>query len=222
MSRRRSPEMLSQILSSESPVEFADLQAGLGGASTMTVYRYLRQVPYRCSYNRRGRFYTAYDPSRYDRFGLYSHGDIHFSVDGSLKKTVRRMVREAEAGATQKELQARLRVRVHNTLLDLVRAEEIHRERLVGVFLYVHIDAALREGQLLRRQEHVRLESVSGVDLDLEGVIQVLLVLLRHPGSRPQDVVRRLRGHEPPIRLAQIQAVFDRYDLGQKGGSTIS
>ena len=214
--------MLSQILSSGSPVEFADLQSVLGGASPMTVHRYLRQVPYRCSYNHRGRYYMLHDPSRYDRFGLYSHGDVHFSVDGSLKNTVRRMVLEAEAGATQKELQARLRVRVHNTLLDLVRAEEIHRERLVSVFLYLHIDPTLREDQLRRRQEHVRLEPVCGVDLQLEEVIEVLLVLIRHPGSRPQDVVRRLRGHEPPIRIAQVQAVFDRYDLGEKRGSTIS
>jgi len=212
--------MLWQILSSE-PVKFADLQAGLGGASPMTIHRYLRQVQYRCSYNHKGRYYTLHDPSRYDRFGLYSHGDIHFSVDGSLKKTVRRMVCEAEAGATQKELQARLRVRVHNTLLDLVRAGEIDRERLASVFLYVHIDAAIREAQLGRRQERVRMESSPGVGLDPEGVIQVLLVLIRHPGSRPQDVVRRLRGHEPPIRLPHVQAVFSRYDLGEKGGSAI-
>ena len=204
-------------------MEFADLQAVLGGASPMTVHRYLRQVPYRCSYNQRGRYYTRHDSSRYDRFGLYSHGDIHFSVDGSLKNTVRRMVLEAEAGATQKELQARLRVRVHNTLLELVRAEEIHRERLASVFLYLHTDATIRADQLRRRREHVRLEPVCGVvDLDLEDVIEVLLVLLRYPGSRPQDVARRLRGHEPPIRIAQIQAVFDRYDLGEKGGSTSS
>ena len=212
--------MLWQVLSSE-PVKFADLQAGLDGASPMTIHRYLRQVPYRCSYNHKGRYYTLHDPSRYDRFGLYSHGDIHFSVDGNLKKTVCRMVHEAEAGATQKELQARLRVRVHNTLLDLVRAGELDRERLVSVFLYVHIDAAIREAQLRRRQDRVRMESSPGVGLDPEGVIQVLLVLIRHPGSGPQDVVRRLRGHEPPIRLPHVQAVFDRYDLGKKRGSAI-
>ncbi|MBU1072667.1 hypothetical protein KKG45_05410 [bacterium] len=202
-------------------MEFADLQAGLGDASPMTVHRYLRQVRYRCSYDHKGRYYTLHDPSRYDRFGLYSHGDIHFSVDGSLKKTVRRMVHEAEAGATHKELQARLRVRVHNTLLELVRAGEVDREHLVGVYLYVHIDAAVREAQLRRRQDRVRMDSGPGVDLALEVVIAVLLVLLHHPGSRPQDVVRRLRGHEPPIRLPHVQTIFDRYDLGEKRGSAI-
>jgi hypothetical protein len=213
-------ETLYQVLSSD-PVEFSDLQAGLGDASPMTVRRHLREVPYRCSYNHKGRYYTLHEPSRYDRHGLYSHGDIHFSRDGNLRKTVRRMVREAEAGATQKELQALLRVRVHNTLLDLVRDREIARERLISVFLYVHVDDAIREGQLRRRQERVRLKSNPGFDLDPEGIIQILLVLIHHPGSRPQDVVRRLRGHEPPIRLPQIQAVFDRYDLGEKGGPAI-
>lgn len=217
MPRRRSPEVLWKILSSE-PVEFADIQAGLDHAATMTVYRYLRQVPYRCSYNHKGRYYTLHDPSRYDRFGLYSHGDIHFSVDGNLKNTVRRLVHEAKAGSTQKELQDRLRVRVHNTLLDLVRHGDVERQRLTGVFLYMHIDAAIREAQLGRRQDRISAESASDVVLDHEVVIRVLLVLIHHPGSRASDIVRRLQGHDPPIRMPQVQAVFDRYDLGEKGG----
>jgi hypothetical protein len=46
-------------------------------------------------------------------------GDVHFSVDGSLAQTVRRLVYEMEAGATHRELQERLRVRVHTTLMTL-------------------------------------------------------------------------------------------------------
>ena len=39
-------------------------------------------------------------------------------------------------------------------------------------------------------------------------IIQVLLSLIRHPGSSPAEVVRRLRGDSPPIRLAQVVEVF--------------
>jgi hypothetical protein len=52
-------------------------------------------------------------------------------------------------------------------------------------------------------------------------VIEVLLVLIRHPGSQLAEVVRRLRGHSPPIRAEHVRVVFDRYDLehlGEKGG----
>jgi hypothetical protein len=53
-------------------------------------------------------------------------------------------------------------------------------------------------------------------------IIQVLLTLLRHPGSDAADVVRHLHGHSPPIPMNQVRAVFDRYhldNLAEKGGS---
>ena len=51
-----------------------------------------------------------------------------------------------EAGATHRELQDRLRVRVHNTLLTLLRRSEIERERLAQLYVYLHRDADIREG----------------------------------------------------------------------------
>ena len=54
--------------------------------------------------------------------------------------------------------------------------------------------------------------------LDDAVVIQVLLTLVRHPGSGPAQVVRRLRGHATPITSQQVHAVFTRFDLGEKGG----
>jgi len=220
MSDRRTPQALSQLLSSGTPVELADLQVALGDASPATVHRYLRRVPYRRSYNHNGRYYALHDPSQYDRHGLFSIGDIHFSVDGSLVRTVRRMVHEAIAGATQRELQERLRVRVHNPLLALHRRGEIGRETVLGVFLYVHVAPDVRGEQLLRRQEQIEAEESEREARAISDatIIEVLLVLLRYPGSRAGDVVRRLRGHEPPITRVQVQAVFDRYDLGEKGG----
>jgi hypothetical protein len=182
----------------------------------MTAFRHLKQVPYRRSYNHNGRYYTRYEPGRYDRFGLWSHGDIHFSVDGSLRQTVRRLVHEAEAGATHAELLERLRVRVQNTLLDLLRKEEIARERLQGRYIYLHVDVAVRDVQLQRRREQIA-EGVRG-EVGDQIAIQVLLVLIRHPGSRPEDTVRLLRGHAPPITMEQVSAVYSRYQLGEKRG----
>jgi len=199
------------------------IEEGLGGVSAMTAFRYLRMVPYRRSYNHNGAYYCLHEPSRYDRQGLWSFKGIHFSVDGSLKKTVRRLVEEAPAGATQRELADWLRVRVQNTLLGLVRGDEIDRELVEAVYLYLHVDADVREEQLTRRREQMearRSLATDGIDLlaDPAVIIQVLLTLIRHPGSRPEDVARRLRGHTPPIRSREVHAVFDRYALGEKGG----
>ena len=193
----------------------------------MTAFRYLKQVPYRRSYNHNGRYYCLHEPSRYDRLGLWSVGDIHFSVDGSLGKTVRRLVYEMEAGATHRELQEQLRVRVHNTLLTLLRRGEIERERLAQLYVYLHRDAAIRKRQIQRRESLLNPENTARVTTGVpdEIVIQVLLTLLHHPGAKAAEVVRYLRGHSPPVSMEQVGAVFARYDLesiGKKGGSSKS
>jgi len=133
------------------------------------------------------------------------------------------MVHEAAAGATHRELADWLRVRVHNTLLNLVRDEEVSREQVEAVYVYLHPEAAVREEQLARRREQVdaRQRESGGAGeagLDDSVAIQVLLALVRHPGSGPAQIVRRLRGHAPPITSEQVNAVFARFDLGEKRG----
>ncbi len=222
----RSPEMLIDLFKTKGVVLFSDLQKALGSASRATTFRYLKRVRYLRSYNHNGRYYTYRDPGLFDRFGLYSRGDIHFSRDGTLGGTLRRLVRESQAGWTQRELQELLQVRVQVLLLEAVRHDEICREQVTGFYLYLHCDPAIGQIQLQRRQERIATrqggdEESGGVDDAV--VIQVLLALIRHPGSGPADVVRTLRGHSPPIVLEQVVHIFTRYDLedvGKKGGAT--
>jgi hypothetical protein len=227
MPPQRSAELLLKVFRSETVVDLARIQAALGGVSPMTCFRYLKQIPYRTSYNCNGRYYCLHEPSRYDRHGLWSSGAIHFSVDGGLRDTVRRIVRESEAGSTHREIEQLLGVRVHNALLDLLRKAEVDRQQLAQFYVYLHTHRRVRKAQLERRRE--RMESGKAVvavqDLDVDDgiVIQVLLVLIRHPGSKAADVVRYLRGHLPPITFEQVRTVFSGYDLddlGEKGGPT--
>ncbi len=197
----------------------------MGSASRATTFRYLRRVKYLRSYNHNGRYYTYRDPALFDRFGLYSSGGIHFSRDGTLGDTLRRLVRESQAGWTQRELQELLRVRVQVLLLEAVRHDEICRERVAGFYLYLHCDPAIGKSQLQRRQERIaacQRRDDEPVGVDDAVIIQVLLALIRHPGSEPAAVVRILRGHSPPIVLEQVVHIFARYDLedvGKKGGA---
>ena len=225
MAKKRSPELLRQLLISETIVDLPRIESALGDVSTITAFRYLRQVPYRRSYNHNGRYYCLHEPSRYDRFGLWSWNNIHFSVDGSLGKTVRRLVYEMEAGATQRELQERLRVRAHNTLLTLLRRGEIDRERIAQIYVYLHRDPVIGRDQIRRRQALIATKETASVEVEVDDriIIQVLLILLRHPGAKAADVVRYLRGHSPPITLAEVRLVFIRYELdgiGKKGGAS--
>ena len=225
MSAARSAQVLLKLLQSETVVDLARIQAALGDVSAMTCFRYLKQVPYRRSYNCNGRYYCLHEVCRYDRHGLWSWGTVHFSVDGSLRDTVRRVVRESEAGSTHRELEQLLRVRVHNTLLNLWQKGELHREQLVELFVYLHVESGARRAQLARRREQIEsgkaVAAVEDLQVDPSVVIEILLVLIRHPGSKAADVVRYLHRHLPPIGFEQVRAVFGRYgldDLGEKGG----
>ena len=215
----RSPDLLVPLLASGSPVTLEQLQQALGQVSRRTVFRYLARVRYLRSYNHNGRFYTDRDPARFDRFGLLSLDDVHFSRDRSLAATVQRLLAESEDGFTVKELRALLHVPVHSFLLAAVRQGGARRERLDGVYVYL-CEGADGDRQLQARQR--RLAARPSEPLAAELIIAVLLVLVRHPGSPPGAVARHLQGHSPPIRLPAVQAVFERYELAggvQKGGS---
>ena len=186
--------MLASLLASSSPVTFPQLQAALGDASRTTTFRYLQQVRYLRSYNHNGRYYTLRDRLRFDRHGLVSLGDIHFSRDGTLVATVQRLVRESAAGRTQKELRTLLHVPAHAFLLAAVRR------------------------QTLRRERQARIAQRQAAALEPTVIIEVLLALLRHPGSSPAQVACRLQEHAPPITLPQVTAVLTRFDLAQVAG----
>lgn len=223
----RSPDMIVQLLQSKDIVTFEEIQNALGAASRATTFRYLKQVRYMRSYNHNGRYYAFRDPTSFDRWGLYSQGDVFFSRDGKLGNTVKRLVLESEAGMTQRELQDLLKVRVQVLLLEAVRHDKISRELVDGLYLYLHNDSAISDTQLKSR--HARISShrslQDSVIIDDHIIIKVLLILIRHPDYRPVDVVRALRSRVPPITKEQVIEVFSRYDLeeiGKKRGSTVS
>lgn len=225
----RTPDMIVQLLRSKKVVKFEEIQEALCAASRTTTFRFLKQVPYVRSYNYNGCYYTSRESTIFDRLGLYSYGDICFSRDRKLDKTVFRLVCESEAGLTQRELQDLLKVRVQVLLLNAVRHETIYREKVKGFYIYLHSDPAIREAQLKVRHSSIATSAYSEPDdslqIDSHIVIKVLLVLIRHPSLCPAEVVRALRGYVPPVTMEQVVSVFDRYSLeeiGKKKGSTVS
>lgn len=194
---------------------FDEIREVLGGVSEATARRVLRGIPYRSSYNHNGRYYTLIEERKFDRWGLWSHEGVRFSRDGSLTATVERLVRESEAGWTRRELQELLGVSVQTVLTTLRERGKVDRARVGPAYVYVSVGSA-RE-QLEHRQQMTELKQRRS-EASLEVVVAVLLVLIRHPKSTAGEIVRRLKGHSPPIHLEEVQEVFERYDLAQKRG----
>src|SRR3990172_1596120 len=136
--------------------KIADLDAvltAIDSRSRMTAFRRLSALGYLSSYSHAGRYYTLRDVPEFDADGLWQHGGVLFSHAGTLKEAVARMVAQAEAGQFHRELQLRLRLRVHNTLADLVENRRVGRERLQGEYLYVSADAERAAIQVAHRTQ---------------------------------------------------------------------
>jgi hypothetical protein len=200
----------------QSITDLATLSAALQTSSRMSVFRRLAVLGYLSSYSHAGRYYTLRDIPQFDRDGLWQYQGVCFSRDGSLKATVERLVEQSAAGRTHPELHARLQVRVHNTLLDLVEGRRIGRETMRGHYLYVSANPARAESQrILRQQQQAGLLPPRLPEPPTAVVIEVLLDLVQSARLRPDAgrVTERLAARGLPVTVEQIEAIFSRYGL---------
>ena len=220
MTRRQrvGKDQIVQLLREKQTATIGEIRAELGDVSAATAFRALREVSYRSSYNENGRFYSLHKEDKYDQHGLWSYGGIHFSRDGTLSATVERLVRSSPEGSTQRELQELLGVRVQNILAALLEREVLQRCKQGRLFLYVAPDAEIQQSQLARRREREERLRVRAEGVPLEVVIEILLMVIRHPEDDPPAVARRLRDRSPPIVVESIREVFERYGLEGKRG----
>src|SRR3972149_12005335 len=123
-------QALSRLFQRRKIADRDQLFAALDTRSRMTVFRRLSPMGYVSSYSHAGRYYTLRDIPVFDPDGLWQHAGVLFSREGTLKKTLVRLVQQADAGQFHRELQVRLGLRVHNTLADLIAEQRLGREPL--------------------------------------------------------------------------------------------
>jgi len=188
----------------------------LGTRSRMSVFRRLSAVGYLTSYNRAGRYYTLREIPKFDEGGLWHHQGVSFSQRGSLKDTVEHMVNDSEAGKTHSELEFSLRVRVHNTLLDLVEEEAIGRVLLAKYFLYVSAKRRPAKAQIARRQEELERETAEREEkLASAVVIEVLLEIIHGATvvAEPSAIAARVAARGINVTAAQVAGLLEEHGL---------
>ena len=208
-----SVQALTVLFRRQCIAELETLFATLETRSRMSVFRRLSKIGYLTSYNHAGRFYTLRSLPTFDREGLWCHEGICFSRHGTLKSTVIRLVEQSDSGRTQHELQVRLRIRVHNTLLDLVRQKRIGREPWAGQYLYVSSDAVRAGAQLALRR--TQADRVAALEVATSAVIDVLLDLVRSAGMQvdAESVSERLGARGVVVTTEQVEEIFSRHGV---------
>jgi hypothetical protein len=130
----------------------SDLKRALGTLATMTVFRKLKGLGYLTSYSDRGKYYTLADIPQFDDSGLWSCRQARFSRYGNLRQTVKTLVEDCPGGWTAQELDNQVHVQTKQPLLNLVRRQQLVREKIGGMYVYFSTDQARRRRQGLQRQ----------------------------------------------------------------------
>jgi hypothetical protein len=195
-----------------------DMQALLGaslGRSRRSLFRDLAQLGYFSSYTHAGRFYTLVDIPVFDQYGLWRYEAIGFSQRGTLRDTLAWRVEQAEAGSTHAELQALLRLQVHNTLLGLVRAGVIRREQVAGIYLYVSSHDERATPQLDARRKLVAEAERPPRLPPVEVVLLVLVEALHASEGLPAApvVAARLAARREGIAPEDVERVYSHFGL---------
>jgi hypothetical protein len=216
LGKEAASKALEKLFRRRPVVDLESLCRALRTQSRMSVFRRLRAFDYLSSYTHAGRYYTLAEIPRFDDEGLWLYRDIGFSRAGTLKNTVAHLVEIGEAGRTHRELQQLVRVRVHNTLLSLVREERINRQRLETMYLYVSVEAERASHQVAVRRELLASRKEVALPLTSSTIIEVLLEVIQtaQPRVTPTDVAKRLTDREVPVTADQVEQIFDRYSLG--------
>jgi hypothetical protein len=170
-------KVLRTLLKKKPVAMLPEIYAVLDTTSRMSAFRRLRELDYLSSFSHAGRYYTLPTVANFDPQGLWFYEEVGFSRFGNLKETVIHLVDQSVAGKTHEELEKRLRLRLHNTLLELVRSGKIAREAFEGVFVYLSMRTDKAQQQLVRRREGVG-DSVQEVLPD-GIVIEVLAEIIR-------------------------------------------
>jgi len=202
---------LRRVFRQRRVIDLQTMQSAVEGRSRRSLFRDLAQLDYLSSFTHAGRYYTLLELASFDEHGLWFYDDIGFSRVGTLKESVAKEVEESETGHTHVELARLLRVRVHNTLLDLVGCERIARHAWAGRQLYVSGEAARAAVQMARREEQRQRATA----LSPASTMAVLAEALRLSRVRIDiaTLTARLRTRGETVTAAQVEAVLVQYGI---------
>jgi hypothetical protein len=180
--------------------------------SRMSIFRRLKEIGYLSSYTHTGRYYTLAHIPQFDNHGLWFHQSVGFSQHGTLKSTLVELVDRSSAGLTHLESNHILRIRTHNTLLNLVRERRVNRHRFEKTFLYIGVDPDKGALQVSKRRKKA---SSNFASISVTTVIDVLIEAI-HAGQvriAPSVVANRLSFRGIAITAKQVKQIFIQYGI---------
>jgi hypothetical protein len=157
LNQKESTAVLKNYFKKKKFATMKDLIHLLKTTNSMSVYRRLKNLNYLSSFSDAGKYYTLKNVADFDSSGLWFVDEIGFSYYGNLKQTLVHLIEQSNAGKTYQELERQLKTNLgnalHNSLLNLVKANKISRTTLSSshVYLYASANSAKAKKQMICR-----------------------------------------------------------------------
>jgi hypothetical protein len=190
--------------------------------SSKTVQRALLKAGYFTSINHNARFVTLKEVPQFDRLGLWSFKEVHFSKHGNLRQTLVKVIEDSPAGCTLLELEGYVGTRAHNHVSQLIREGKAQRFfwSRNAVYVSAHPERAKQQESRRRTAEPAapaaataKASTLLPPGFDFASVIRVLVRLLETPDASLASVARSLQARQVSIRADQIRDILDFYGL---------
>jgi hypothetical protein len=186
--------------------------------STMTVWRILKPIGYRTSFNFNARYYTLTETAKFDTDGLWFCRDVGFSSFGNLNRTIVGFVNRSTMGMTPNELSTILRVRVQNQLHHLFASNQVEQAKWGRSHVFLSVEKELREEQLRRRKASQEKTPSTETVLTESETIAILAELVRTARAPARRIAAILASRGLEITTEKVLTVIEKYDLGLKKG----
>jgi hypothetical protein len=208
-------ELLLTCLNNKKIMTIGELKSNLKTQYRMTVFRKLSKLGYISSYSHSGKYYSLKRIARYNKYGIWSYKSALFSKNGTLKKTIKFLIDSSTQGFTASELNNIVKVKVEDTLLELVKNKIIIRKKISGIYIYFATASNLSKKQELTRIGEIQYpdEEMKPAVLmnELKAALIIFFCTLNEKQRRLYAGYESLKiGHGGDKRIAQL------LDLDQK------
>jgi hypothetical protein len=209
ISKEQAEKTLQKLFLRHKIADMEMLYKALGTKSRMSVFRRLKELEYLSSYTDAGRYYTLKNIPQFENQGLWFYQGIGFSKFTTLRSTIIEVVNFSINGMSYYELHTLLRIKVQDTLLNLVRAEQLNREKIQSVYIYMNIDNSIAERQLTQRRAYIQ----NAAPLPIVTIIEILVEAIHTSRQMvsPQVIADRLGIRGFSVSIEQIKTVFADY-----------
>ena len=205
MSNSFSVDRLVQLFLRRKCWKIDELSQALG-CSIISIRRLLKRAGYFSSYTHNGKWYTLSSIPVFNTNGIWLYGDIGFSKQGTLTKTIIYHVNKSSAGLSARDLAELFHHPCHAVLTIMYKAKQIDRVKLTSEYTYLSRDKSVN--QLQHNHLKSRVVEETAHPLSTQAAVFVLVEFIKNPQLSFDQMARSLRDSQ---RITVIPSDITRF-----------